>query len=60
MRGLRDNKGGGSTKGNWLFENSLIGDVMGVKNLPEQAVKPDNCLNGRHLSWTEWQAGSAL
>ncbi|GAU70882.1 hypothetical protein SSP35_23_00720 [Streptomyces sp. NBRC 110611] len=59
--GLRDVKGGGGdTLGKWFFDQSLIGDVVLVKNSPERTVKPDNGLNGWNLSWSEWQAGSAV
>ncbi|MFF3273175.1 Ig-like domain-containing protein [Streptomyces chrestomyceticus] len=58
--GLQDNRGGGGdTPGKWFFENSLIGDVVVVKNSPDKTVKPDNGLNGWNMSWSEWQAGSA-
>ncbi|QHC23832.1 L,D-transpeptidase [Streptomyces sp. GS7] len=59
--GLRDSKGGGGeTLGKWFFDQSLVGDVVVVRNSPEQTVKPDNGLNGWNLSWSDWQAGSAL
>ncbi|GGU84436.1 lipoprotein [Streptomyces albospinus] len=59
--GLQDNKGGGGeTPGKWFFDQSLLGDVVVVKNSHEQTVKPDNGLNGWNLSWSDWQAGSAL
>ncbi|MFG2290637.1 Ig-like domain-containing protein [Streptomyces sp. NPDC048595] len=59
--GLRDVQGGGGdTPGKWFFDQSLVGDVIVVKNSPEQTVKPDNGLNGWNLSWQEWQAGSAV
>jgi predicted small secreted protein len=59
--GLRDVQGGGGdTPGKWFFDQSLVGDVIVVKNSPEQTVKPDNGLNGWNLSWKEWQAGSAV
>ncbi|MFJ6750757.1 MULTISPECIES: Ig-like domain-containing protein [unclassified Streptomyces] len=58
--GLRDAKGGGGdTPGKWFFDNSLVGDVVIVKNSHDETVKPDNGLNGWNLSWSEWQAGSA-
>ncbi|MGY5127626.1 L,D-transpeptidase [Streptomyces nigrescens] len=58
--GLQDNQGGGGdTPGKWFFNESLIGDVVVVKNSDEQTIKPDNGLNGWNLSWTDWQAGSA-
>ncbi|MFF4603066.1 Ig-like domain-containing protein [Streptomyces sp. NPDC001339] len=59
--GLRDVQGGGGdTPGKWFFDQSLIGDVVVVKNSPERTVKPDNGLNGWNLSWSEWQTGSAV
>ncbi|MFE0191525.1 Ig-like domain-containing protein [Streptomyces sp. NPDC058989] len=59
--GLRDVQGGGDgTPGKWFFDQSLVGDVVVVKNSPEQTVKPDNGLNGWNLPWNAWQAGSAL
>ncbi|MFG2889815.1 Ig-like domain-containing protein [Streptomyces sp. NPDC048248] len=58
--GLRDAKGGGgNTPGKWFFENSLVGDVVIVKNSKDKTIKPDNGLNGWNLSWADWQAGSA-
>ncbi|MEU9122875.1 Ig-like domain-containing protein [Streptomyces sp. NPDC048506] len=58
--GLRDNKGGGGdTPGKWFFSESLVGDVVIVKNSHDQTVKPDNGLNGWNLSWADWKAGSA-
>ncbi|MEU9125211.1 Ig-like domain-containing protein [Streptomyces sp. NPDC048506] len=57
--GLRDNKGGGGdTPAKWFFDQSLIGDVVVVKNSHEQTVKPDNGLNGWNLSWSDWQSGT--
>ncbi|MGW2628376.1 L,D-transpeptidase, partial [Streptomyces chattanoogensis] len=59
--GLRDQKGGGGdTPGKWFFNESLVGDVVIVKNSHDQTVKPDNGLNGWNLSWSEWQQGSAV
>ncbi|WP_411121628.1 L,D-transpeptidase [Streptomyces sp. x-19] len=58
--GLEDNKGGGGdTPAKWFYTNSLIGDVVIVKNSPDKTVKPDNGLNGWNMSWSEWTAGSA-
>ncbi|GES34222.1 L,D-transpeptidase [Streptomyces angustmyceticus] len=58
--GLHDNKGGGGdTPGKWFFDESLVGDVVVVKNSDERTVKPDNGLNGWNLSWADWKAGSA-
>nr|WP_203616124.1 Ig-like domain-containing protein [Streptomyces sp. SID13726] len=59
--GLRDVKGGQSdTPAKWFFDNSLIGDVVIVKNSPDKQVAADNGLNGWNLSWSEWTAGSAV
>ncbi|MEV6568551.1 L,D-transpeptidase, partial [Streptomyces kronopolitis] len=58
--GLRDQQGGGGdTPGKWFFNESLVGDVVVVKNANEKTIKPDNGLNGWNMSWSEWQAGSA-
>ncbi|AOP50952.1 hypothetical protein SL103_03220 [Streptomyces lydicus] len=58
--GLRDNKGGGGdTPGKWFFNESLVGDVVIVKNSHDKTVQPDNGLNGWNLSWSDWKAGSA-
>ncbi|RLL68604.1 Ig-like domain-containing protein [Streptomyces sp. Z26] len=59
--GLNDVKGAGDSKqdGAWFYENSMIGDVVIVKNSPDKEIKPDNGLNGWNMSWSEWQAGSA-
>ncbi|MEU5009956.1 Ig-like domain-containing protein [Streptomyces sp. NPDC021749] len=59
--GLRDNKGGGGdTPGKWFFNESLVGDVVVVKNSHDKMVQPDNGLNGWNLSWSDWKAGSAV
>lgn len=58
--GLADVQGAsGDTEGKWFFDNSLIGDVVIVKNSPDDTVAPDNGLNGWNLSWDAWTAGSA-
>ncbi|MEE1804139.1 Ig-like domain-containing protein [Streptomyces sp. NPDC101062] len=59
--GLADVKGAGDANqpGAWFFNNSLIGDVVIVKNSNDKTIKPDNGLNGWNMSWSEWQAGSA-
>ncbi|MEV7319361.1 Ig-like domain-containing protein [Streptomyces sp. NPDC093970] len=59
--GLADVKGAqGDTTAKWFYDNSLIGDVVIVKNSPDKTVQPDNGLNGWNLSWNEWTAGSAV
>ncbi|WP_405615049.1 Ig-like domain-containing protein [Streptomyces sp. NBC_00076] len=58
--GLQDVRGGqGGTPAKWFFDNSLIGDVVIVKNSPDKTVSPDNGLNGWNVPWNEWVAGSA-
>ncbi|MCZ2524303.1 L,D-transpeptidase [Streptomyces sp. HB2AG] len=55
--GLRDVRGGGSTTpAAWFFDNSIVGDVVEVKNSKDKKVAPDNGLNGWNMSWEEWTA----
>ncbi|MFF7556447.1 Ig-like domain-containing protein [Streptomyces olivaceus] len=56
--GLRDVRGGGdgTTPAAWFFENSLIGDVVVVKNSEDDTIAPDNGLNGWNMSWEKWKA----
>lgn len=59
--GLADVQGAqGDTPAKWFYDNSLIGDVVIVKNSPDKTVAPDNGLNGWNLSWADWTAGSAV
>ncbi|MEV4424634.1 L,D-transpeptidase [Streptomyces sp. R-07] len=60
--GLADVKGAGDPNQTaaWLFDNSMVGDVVIVKNSNDKTIKPDNGLNGWNLSWSEWKAGSAV
>ncbi|MGW6295621.1 L,D-transpeptidase [Streptomyces sp. NPDC055058] len=59
--GLADVRGaGGSTPGKWFFDNTLVGDVVVVKNSPDSTVAPDNGLNGWNMGWGEWVAGGAV
>ncbi|MER6421888.1 Ig-like domain-containing protein [Streptomyces sp. NPDC001137] len=58
--GLADVQGAqGATNAKWFYDNSLIGDVVIVKNSPDKTVAPDNGLNGWNVPWSEWVAGSA-
>lgn len=59
--GLSDAKGANdsSTPGAWFYDNSMVGDVVIVKNTGDKTVQPDNGLNGWNLSWSAWKAGSA-
>ncbi|MBB4983411.1 L,D-transpeptidase [Streptomyces nymphaeiformis] len=60
--GLADVKGAGDPNQTaaWLFDNSMIGDVVIVKNSNDKTIKPDNGLNGWNMSWSEWKDGSAV
>ncbi|MGP4046442.1 L,D-transpeptidase [Streptomyces sp. 2A115] len=59
--GLADAQGAkGDTMAKWFFDNSLVGDVVTVKNSPDSTVAPDNGLNGWNMAWSAWTAGSAL
>ncbi|HEY5834859.1 L,D-transpeptidase [Streptomyces sp.] len=59
--GLSDVKGGKDPKtpAAWFFANSMVGDVVVVKNSPDRTIQPSNGLNGWNLSWARWLAGSA-
>ncbi|MCK8677549.1 MULTISPECIES: Ig-like domain-containing protein [Streptomyces] len=56
--GLRDVRGGGDPgmPSAWFYDNSLIGDVIIVKNSKDKEIAPDNGLNGWNMSWSEWKA----
>ncbi|MFI8088573.1 Ig-like domain-containing protein [Streptomyces sp. NPDC086080] len=56
--GLRDVRGGWDKKapGAWFFENSMVGDVVVVKNSNDAVVAPDNGFNGWNMSWEKWKA----
>ncbi|MBB1256682.1 L,D-transpeptidase [Streptomyces sp. OF3] len=60
--GLADVKGANdaSTDGAWFFKESLIGDVVIVKNSQDKVIAPDNGLNGWNMDWAAWKAGSAV
>ncbi|MFF0433330.1 Ig-like domain-containing protein [Streptomyces sp. NPDC004327] len=60
--GLADVKGAGdpNQQAAWLFNNSIVGDVVIVKNSADKTIAPDNGLNGWNMSWSAWKAGSAL
>ncbi|MDQ1046238.1 Ig-like domain-containing protein [Streptomyces sp. V4I2] len=58
--GLQDVQGAqGDTSAKWFYDNSILGDVVIVKNSPDKTVSPDNGLNGWNMAWNEWVAGSA-
>ncbi|WP_333775656.1 L,D-transpeptidase [Streptomyces sp. IBSBF 3136] len=59
--GLADVRGAqGATTAKWFYDNSLVGDVVVVKNSPDKTVSPDNGLNGWNMAWSAWTAGSAV
>ncbi|MGW1602054.1 L,D-transpeptidase [Streptomyces eurythermus] len=59
--GLADVQGAqGATSAKWFYDNTLIGDVVIVKNSPDTTVAPDNGLNGWNMQWSAWTAGSAV
>ncbi|MEV1022220.1 Ig-like domain-containing protein [Streptomyces sp. NPDC050264] len=58
--GMRDVKGaGGDTTAKWFYDNSLVGDVVVMKNSHDETIAPDNGLNGWNMSWSQWTADSA-
>ncbi|GAA3179893.1 MULTISPECIES: L,D-transpeptidase [Streptomyces] len=59
--GLLDNKGGkGATPAGWFYTQSLIGDIVEVRNSRDRIVAADNGLGGWNMPWTQWRAGTAL
>ncbi|MFE6103553.1 Ig-like domain-containing protein [Streptomyces laurentii] len=58
--GLADAKGAGdpNQQGAWFFNNSIVGDVVIVKNSKDKTIAPDNGLNGWNMDWATWKAGS--
>lgn len=60
--GLKDVEGGGDGRqpAAWFFDNSMIGDVVIVKNSDDRtALAPDNGLGDWNMPWSAWVAGSA-
>ncbi|MFF3632970.1 Ig-like domain-containing protein [Streptomyces sp. NPDC002250] len=60
--GLSDTKGAKdpSTPAAWVYEHSLIGDVVVIRHTGDKTVSPDNGLNGWNMDWAQWKAGSAV
>nr|WP_275462872.1 Ig-like domain-containing protein [Streptomyces noursei] len=56
--GLYDQRGGGDpdTPAAWFYRNSLIGDVVIVKNSHDRTVQPDNGFGDWNLSWEKWRS----
>ncbi|MFF3319611.1 Ig-like domain-containing protein [Streptomyces sp. NPDC003035] len=60
--GLNDVKGAGDPNqmAAWLYDHSIVGDVIIVKNSKDKTISPSNGLNGWNMSWSAWKAGSAV
>ncbi|MFF3848278.1 Ig-like domain-containing protein [Streptomyces sp. NPDC002328] len=54
--GMRDVRGGydSGVPAAWFFNNSMIGDVVVVKNSNDAVVAADNGFNGWNMPWAEW------
>ncbi|MET3983488.1 lipoprotein-anchoring transpeptidase ErfK/SrfK [Streptomyces sp. PvR034] len=54
--GLQDARGAGDNDmpGAWFYNESLIGDVIVVKNSKDKEIAPDNGLNGWNMPWADW------
>ncbi|MEU2054229.1 L,D-transpeptidase [Streptomyces bungoensis] len=60
--GLKDIRGGGDGRlpAAWFFDNSMIGDIVVVKNSQDKTpLAPGNGLSDWNMPWTEWVSGSA-
>lgn len=60
--GLADAQGANDPNkpGAWFYDNSMIGDVVIVKNSKDKTIQPDNGLNGWNMDWAAWKAGSEV
>ncbi|MFD6417790.1 Ig-like domain-containing protein [Streptomyces sp. NPDC060194] len=60
--GLNDAKGAKDPNqpAAWFYDNSIVGDVVTVKNSDDKTIAPDNGLNGWNMNWADWKAGSAV
>ncbi|HEX5568564.1 MAG TPA: Ig-like domain-containing protein [Streptomyces sp.] len=60
--GLNDVQGANDARqdGAWFYRESIIGDIVIVKNSPDKQITPDNGLNAWNMPWEEWKKGSAL
>ncbi|MFI1199614.1 L,D-transpeptidase family protein [Streptomyces sp. BHT-5-2] len=56
--GLYDVRGGGDpdTPAAWFYRNSLIGDVVVVRNSHDRTIQPDNGFGDWNLSWDRWRS----
>ncbi|MFC7310331.1 Ig-like domain-containing protein [Streptomyces monticola] len=55
--GLRDQRGGGDKKtpAAWFYGQSMIGDVVIVKNSKDKKIQWWNGLNAWNLAWDKWE-----
>ncbi|MFF7457793.1 Ig-like domain-containing protein [Kitasatospora sp. NPDC008115] len=52
---MQDEKGGSdSSVAGKFFNDSMIGDVIVIKNSKEKTVAPDNGLSGWNVGWANW------
>ncbi|MET7290034.1 Ig-like domain-containing protein [Streptomyces sp. NPDC005573] len=60
--GLHDVKGAKdpNTPAAWMYNHSLVGDVVVLQHTGDKTVAPDNGLNGWNMDWAQWKAGSAV
>ncbi|MFB7055378.1 L,D-transpeptidase [Streptomyces vinaceus] len=57
--GLKDVKGGSdpSTPAAWIYDHSMVGDVVVVRGAEGSPVAPDNGLGDWNMSWAAWTEG---
>ncbi|MFD8480121.1 Ig-like domain-containing protein [Kitasatospora sp. NPDC059673] len=56
--GLADTSDGDAgTPAGWLYQHTLVGDVVEVRGSHGDRVSPDNGLNGWNLPWSQWTVG---
>ncbi|MFF2954545.1 Ig-like domain-containing protein [Kitasatospora sp. NPDC057965] len=52
---MQDEKGGSdSSVAGKFFNDSIVGDVVVIKNSKEKTVAPDNGLSGWNIGWANW------
>ncbi|GAA1410926.1 Ig-like domain-containing protein [Kitasatospora putterlickiae] len=52
---MQDEKGGSDTSvAGKFFNDSMIGDIVVIKNSKEKTVAPDNGLSGWNIDWANW------
>ncbi|MBC9711458.1 L,D-transpeptidase [Streptomyces sp. TRM66268-LWL] len=55
--GIRDVRGGydGKTPAAWFYDQSMIGDVVTIKNSKDDTISWFNGLNAWNLAWDKWE-----